>query len=81
MLFIVVNGSIASYNYNNFSVVATVDFEQSTYKANELDGSVQPVIVISNPLSSDVTIQVSGEYQCCRSIFELFLIKTLYRLG
>ena len=52
-----------------------MDFEQSTYSVHEPDGSVQPVIVISNPLSSDVTVQVSGEYQCCRSIYELFLIK------
>ena len=53
-----------------------MDFEQSTYNANELDGSVQPVIVFSNPLSFDVTVQVLGEYQCCRPIYELFLIKT-----
>ena len=39
-----------------------MEFEQSTYSANEFDGLVQPVIVSSNPLSYDITIQVSGEY-------------------
>ena len=51
------------------SVVATVDFEQSTYSVHELYGSVQPVIVFSNPLSSDVTIQVSGEYISVVGVF------------
>ena len=45
-----------------------MDFEQSTYNANEPDGSVQPVIIFSSPLSSDVIVQVSGECWCCRSI-------------
>ena len=40
-----------------------MDFEQSTYSANEFDGSVQPVIVLSNPISFDITVDVSGEYQ------------------
>ena len=43
-------------------VVATVNFEQSTYNVHEPDGSVQPVIVFSNPLSTDVTVEVLGEY-------------------
>ena len=53
----------SSLLYDNFSVVATVDFEQSSYSVNEFDGSVQPVIVSSNPLSYDITVQVLGEYQ------------------
>ena len=66
----------SSQLYINFSVVATLDFEQSTYTANEFDGSVQPVIVSSNPLSYDITVQVLaiGEYQQCRLIYKLYLI-------
>ena len=44
-------------------VVTTVEFEQSTYSVHEFDGSVQPVIVFSNPLSYNITLQVIGEYQ------------------
>ena len=43
------------------TAVATVDFEQSTYNVHEPDGSVQPVIVFSNPLSTAITVQVLGE--------------------
>ena len=45
------------------SVVTTVNFEQSTYSVHEPDGSVKPVIIFSNPLSYNITVQVSGEYQ------------------
>ena len=45
------------------SVVTTVDFEQSTYSVHEYNGSVQPVIVFSNPLSFSIALQVSGKYQ------------------
>ena len=44
------------------TVVATVNFEQSTYSVHEPDGAVQPVIVFSNPLSIAITVQVLGEY-------------------
>ena len=44
-------------------------FNQSQYIVNEDDGSAQPVLVISKPLSTDITVQVtstdvlaSGEY-------------------
>ena len=45
------------------SVVTTVEFEQSSYSVHEYDGSVQPAMVFSNPLSYNVTVQVLGEYQ------------------
>ena len=44
-------------------------FNQSMYSVNEDAGSVQPVLVISNPSSTDITVQVTvtdgsatGEY-------------------
>ena len=43
------------------SIVATVNFEQSAYNVHEPDGSVQPVIVFSNPVSYNITVQVVGE--------------------
>ena len=36
----------------------TVSFSQSTYSVNEDDGLVQPVLVLSNPSSTNITVQV-----------------------
>ena len=38
--------------------IATVFFSQSTYSFNEDSRLIQPVLVLSNPLSTDVTIEV-----------------------
>ena len=45
--------------YNCINVIApTVSFSQSTYSVNEDDGPAQPVLVLSNPSSTDITVQV-----------------------
>ena len=36
----------------------TVNFNQSTYSVNEDAGLAQPVLVLSNPSSTDITVQV-----------------------
>ena len=36
----------------------TVSFNQSTYSVNEDAGPAQPVLVLSNPSSTDITVQV-----------------------
>ena len=36
----------------------TVTFSQSTYSFNEDAGPAQPVLVLSNPSSTDITVQV-----------------------
>ncbi|XP_065912235.1 neural cell adhesion molecule 1-like [Dysidea avara] len=36
----------------------TVSFSQSSYSVDEDDGPVQPVLVLSNPSSTDITVQV-----------------------
>ena len=51
-----------------FSLVAIVNFEQSTYSVYEPDGSVWPILVFSNPLSSDITVQVLSGKLHCRSL-------------
>ena len=33
-------------------------FSDTTYSVNENEGSVQPVLVLSNPSSSDITVEV-----------------------
>ena len=33
-------------------------FDQSTYRVNEDAGPAQPVLVLSNPSSTDITVQV-----------------------
>ena len=39
-------------------VVATISFEQPMYIVDEADGRVEPVLVLSNPSSSVITVQV-----------------------
>ena len=52
-----------------FLLAITVSFEQSMYSVNEKAESAQPVLVLSNPSSTDITVQVfntdgsaTGEY-------------------
>ena len=35
-----------------------MSFNQSTYSVDEDDGPAQPVLVLSNPSSTDITVQV-----------------------
>ena len=41
-----------------YHTAATVSFNQSVYSVNENEGPVEPVIVLSNPSSTDVTVQI-----------------------
>ena len=40
-------------------IAIKVTFNQSTYSVNENDGPAQPVLVLSNPSSTDITVQVN----------------------
>jgi len=40
-------------------VAPTVSFSKSNYGVNENDGVVELILVLSNPLSSDVTIRIT----------------------
>ena len=40
------------------TVAITVAFSQSSYRIDEDDGPAQPVLVLSNPSSTDITVQV-----------------------
>ena len=70
------NTSISSKLANNIIVIvlyliaATVMFNQSTYNISENIGLAQPTLILSNPSSYDITVQVSstdgsatGEYR------------------
>ena len=35
-----------------------VSFEHPTYTVNEIDGKIEPVLVLSNPSSIDITVLV-----------------------
>ena len=37
-------------------IAITVSFNQSTYSVNENDGPAQPILVLSNPSSTDITV-------------------------
>ena len=41
-------------------LVTSVNFSQSTYSVNENSGVIQPVLVLSNPSSTDITIEVTS---------------------
>ena len=43
---------------NFYLIAATVSFEQEAYNVNEDNGRVEPVLVLSNPSSSVITVQV-----------------------
>ena len=44
--------------YQLFSVDITISFSQSVYSVNEPDGPSRPVLVLSNPSSTDITVTV-----------------------
>ena len=56
----IISKQIAIYLLNSFYLLSVimVKFSQSTYSVNEDDGLVQPVLVLSNPSSTDITVQV-----------------------
>ena len=39
-------------------IAANVSFEQQTYNVNETDGQIEPVLVLSNPSSTAITVEV-----------------------
>ena len=41
-------------------LAAVVRFDQSMYRVNEHDGPAKPTLLLSNPSSSVITIQVSS---------------------
>ena len=47
-----------SYTCTLYFTAATVSFEQQTYIVNEADGSFQPVLVLSNPSATVITVEV-----------------------
>jgi len=46
--------------YASSVIDSAVTFSQSTYRVDEDDGPAQPILVLSNPLSTDITVQVSS---------------------
>ena len=45
-------------NFYEFFTAAIVSFEQQTYNVNESNEKVQVVLVLSNPSSTDIIIEV-----------------------
>ena len=50
------------FKYYSFIIDTGVSFSESLYLVDEDDGSAQPVLVLSNPQSIDIIIQVFGTY-------------------
>ena len=43
-----------------FLIATNVNFSQSTYSVDEDDGPAQLVLVLSNPSSTDITVEVTS---------------------
>ena len=43
-----------------YLLVATVSFDQSSYNVSEKDGQVQVMLVLSNPSSTDISIEIDN---------------------
>ena len=41
-----------------FGIDITVNFNQSLYNVGESNSPVQPVLVLTNPSSTDITVQI-----------------------
>ena len=52
---------IQLYVFHTYSIAATISFSQSMYSVGENEGPVQPVLVLSYPSSTDVTVRVADE--------------------
>ena len=53
--------------YCSYFIDIILRFNQATYGINENDGPFQPVLVLSNPSSTDITIQVVDSEVSARS--------------
>ena len=52
--------ALISHNILSIYRTATnISFSQSMYSVNENEGPVEPVLVLSNPSSSDITVRVT----------------------
>ena len=52
--------------------VATISFTQSTYSFKEDSNVVQPVLVLSNPLTTDIIIEVVDREDTATGEFRLY---------
>ena len=50
-----------------YSLAATVSFNQSTYNVDEYAGPAQPVLVLSNPSSTDITVRITDNQNTASS--------------
>ena len=53
----------------------TISFNQSVYSVNEPDGPAQPVLVLSNPSSTDITVTVSNTGGSATGEWWMLLVK------
>ena len=47
----------------------TVSFNESSYSVSEDSGLVQPILVLSNPSSTDITIHIRDKQDTAKSKF------------
>ena len=50
-----------------YSVAVTISFNQSTYAINEHDETVSPVLILSNPLPTDINVQITDNEDTAKS--------------
>ena len=61
-------------------VVITVAFNQSTYSVNESSGPVQPVLVLSNPSTVNISVQLMNNDNTAIGKQSVILINVSVRL-
>ena len=49
--------------------IITVSFSQSTYSIHEYDGAIQPVLLLSKPSSTDITVQVQDNENTANGVY------------
>lgn len=44
--------------FTYFTIAPTVSFEKADYSITEMDGLVEPVLILSNPSATDINVKV-----------------------
>ena len=52
-----------------YDVGITVGFSQSTYSIYEHDGAIQPVLLLSRPSSTNITVQVQDNGNTANGVY------------
>ena len=55
-------------------VAASIKFEQSSYSVNEGNGPVQPVLILTNPSSTSITVNILSFNGTATGMYSLVIL-------